>query len=140
MALRAFIRVVTIKNGHSANDLLGYFVGEKWVISLKNDRPANETLSMLKDAFALAENNETKQFVLTRAAEIRTIENVEWLAGFIDDPDLGETACASIAKLGHYRELREPNKEKFVPILQKVESTAKDKAVIEAAKKARLGM
>ena len=118
MALRAFIRVIT----------------------LKSDRPAAETLAKLKDAFAAANDADTRGLILARAAEIRDMAVVEWLTGFLDDAELSESACASIAKLAHHRELREPNKAAFAPILERVEKTAKDKAVAEAAQKARLGM
>ena len=118
MALRAYIRVVT----------------------LKSDRPASETLAMLQKAFAEAKAADDKTLVLTRAAEIRDMATVTWLAEFLDDAALAQVACASLAKMAHHRELREPNKAAFGPILEKVEKTAKDKAVAEAAKKARLGM
>ena len=118
MALRAYIRVVT----------------------LKSDRPAAETLAMLKNAFTEAKVTEDKQLVITRAAEIRDMATVTWLAEFLDDNALNQAACASLAKMAHHRELREPNKAAFAPILEKVEKTTKDKAVAEAAKKARMGM
>lgn len=118
MALRAYVRVVT----------------------LKSDRSAAETLTMLKGAFDAAGSGEDKTLILTRAAEIRDMAVVNWLFGFIDDEAFSQTVCASIAKMAHHRELREPNKAAFDPILEKVEKTAKDKSVSEAAKKARMGM
>lgn len=118
MALRAYIRVV----------------------SLKSNRPAAETLTMLKNAFNEAKAAEDKQLVITRAAEIRDMATVTWLAGFLDDAALNQAACASLAKMAHHRALREPNKAAFAPILEKVEKTANDKSVQEAAKKARMGM
>jgi len=118
MALRAYIRV----------------------ISLKSDRPAAETLELLQKAFDEAKSADDKNLVLQRVAEARDMATVRWLAGFLDDEALSETACASIAKMAHHRELREPNKDEFAPILEKVEQTAKNKDVAEAAKKARMGM
>ncbi len=117
-ALRAYIRVVT----------------------LPNDRPEAKTLEMLNGAMKVAENKDNKNLALSRAASIRTLETVDWAAGYLDDPDLSQTACRVIVELAHHRFLRQPNKAHFEPILRKVEATAKDKSIAELAEKARLGM
>lgn len=117
-ALRAYVRVVT----------------------LPNKRPEGETLAMLKKAMQLADGNDTKQWVLTRAASVRTLATVDWVASYLDEPNLAQTACATIVALAHHRFLRQPNKAHFDPILRKVEVTAKDKAIARLAEKARLGM
>ena len=67
-------------------------------------------------------------------------ETVDWIAGYLDDPELAQTACKTIVELAHHRFLRQPNKAHFEPILRKVEATAKDKSVARLAEKARLGM
>ncbi|MGI6416706.1 MAG: HEAT repeat domain-containing protein [Thermoguttaceae bacterium] len=110
------------------------------VITLPSDRPEAETLRMLKAAMNLADNNENKNLALSRAAAIRTLEAVDWVAGYLDDPALAQTACRVIVELAHHRFLRQPNKAHFEPILRKVEATAKDKSIAELAEKARLGM
>ena len=117
-ALRAFIRVLT----------------------LKSDRDPEKTLSLLKKAFDAARNDEDRNWALTRASEVRILPTVEWLETFLEMPALNQAACASIAKMAHHRDLREPNKEYFVKVLEKVEATATDPDVVEAAKKARMGM
>ena len=117
-ALRAYIRVGT----------------------LKSDRPESETLSMLKKAMSIAKNDADREWCLSRAATVRTMETVHWAASFLDDSVLSQTACRVIVELAHHRFLREPNKSHFEPILLKVEQTAVDKAIAERAKKSRLGM
>jgi len=117
-ALRAFIRVAT----------------------LKSDRPESETLAMLKRAMDIAKDDAGRQWCLSRAAAIRTMETVDWAVSFLDDSVLSQTACAVIVELAHHRFLREPNKVTFEPILLKIEKTAKDKDIAERAKKSRLGM
>ena len=117
-ALRAYIRVVT----------------------LPNDRPEATTLGMLKNAMKLADSSDNKKLALSRAASVRTLATVDWVAGYLDDPDLAETACRAIVELAHHRFLRQPNKAHFEPILRKVEATAKDKSIARLAEKARLGM
>lgn len=117
-ALRAYIRVVT----------------------LPGDRPAAETLEMLKNAMKLADSSDNKRLALSRAASVRTLATVDWIAGYLDDAELAETACRAIVELAHHRFLRQPNKAHFEPILRKVEATTKDKSVAGLAEKARLGM
>ncbi|HID24591.1 MAG TPA: hypothetical protein EYP14_19635 [Planctomycetaceae bacterium] len=117
-ALRAYIRVVSRKSG----------------------RPEKETLAMLQRAFRLATVPEDKRLVLRRAAAVRTMESVEWLASFLDDPELAPAACESIVELAHHRFLRQPNIDRFRPILEKVIRTSQDPVVIERAKRAKLGL
>lgn len=117
-ALRAYIRVAT----------------------LKSDRSESETLEMLKKAMQIARSNADKQFCLSRCSAVRTLDSVEWAASFLDDAVLSQTACLAIVELAHHRFLREPNKAKFEPILLQVEKTAKDKDVAQRAQKSRLGM
>jgi len=117
-ALRAYIRVVT----------------------LPSDRPEAETLGMLKNAMKLADSSDNKRLALSRAASVRTLATVDWIAAHLDDPELAETACRAIVELAHHRFLRQPNKAHFEPILRKVEATTKDKSVAGLAEKARLGM
>ena len=116
-ALRAYIRVVT----------------------LPSDRPEAKTLGMLKDAMKVADGD-NRNWALSRAASVRTLATVDWVAGYLDDPELAQTACRSIVELAHHRFLRQPNKTHFEPILRKVEATAKDKSIARLAEKARLGM
>ena len=117
-ALRAYIRVAT----------------------LKSDRPEIETLAMLQKSMAVANDAADRQWCLSRAATVRTMESADWAASFLNDPVLSQTACTVIVELAHHRFLREPNKARFEPILLKVEQTAQDKDIVERAKKSRLGM
>lgn len=117
-ALRAYVRVVT----------------------LESDRPPAETLSMLKNAMELAQVVDDKRLVLERAATIRTMDTVNWLAEFLDDTELCQTACQSIVELAHHRFLRHPNMNVFDPLLRKVSQVCKDASVVERAKRYRLGL
>lgn len=117
-ALRAYVRVVTVKS----------------------DRPPADTLAMLQKAMKEAKTVEDQQWVLHRAAAVRILETVEWLAGYLDDPNLNQTACQSIVELAHHRFLRHPNMNRFGPILEKVARTSKDASVVSRANKYRLGL
>ena len=117
-ALRAYVRVVT----------------------LKSDRPAAQTLLMLQNAMKLAKSPEDQQWVLHRASTVRTLEVVAWIAEYLDDPNLGQAACQAIVELAHHRFLRHPNMDRFGPLLEKVSRTSKDPGVVERANKYRLGL
>ena len=95
---------------------------------------------MLQNAMKLAENVDDKQLALERAATIRTLETVTWVAQYLDDPQLGQTACKSVVELAHHRFLRHPNMARFGPLLEKVGRISEDPAVVERAKRYRLGL
>ena len=117
-ALRAYVRVVT----------------------LKSDRPEAQTLAMLQRAMQVARSPEDKQWVLSRASTVRTLETLAWIAPFLDDPALDQTACQAIVEMAHHRFLRHPNMDRFGPLLEKVARLSKDPAVAERAKKYRFGL
>lgn len=110
------------------------------VVSLKSDRPDAETLAMLQKAFNLADGPDEKRLAIERAATVRTMDTVNWLAPLLDDPELAQAACVSIVELAHQRFLRHPNMERFAPILEKVAKISKDSAIVERAKRYRLGL
>jgi HEAT repeat protein len=117
-ALRAYIRVVT----------------------LPTDRPALETLKMLQLAMKLADGVDEQRLAIERASTIRLMETVMWIAPYLDDPQLCQSACTSIVELAHHRFLRHPNMKEFDPLLDKVSRLAKDSAIAERAKRYRLGL
>jgi hypothetical protein len=117
-ALRAYVRVVT----------------------LKSDRPEDQTLAMLQKAMKQADLPEDRQWVLLRASTVRTMEAVTWIAQYLEDPQLNQAACRAIVDLAHHRFLRHPNMAKFDPLLEKVSQISKDPTVVERAKKYRLGL
>ena len=110
------------------------------VVSLKSERPEAKTLAMLQDAFKLADGADEKRLTIERASTVRTMEAVTWIADFLDDPELSQAACAAIVELAHHRFLRHPNMKRFGPILESVGRVSKDPAVVERAKRYRLGL
>jgi len=117
-ALRAYVRVVT----------------------LESDRPEARTLAMLRSAMKLAQKPEDRQLIVRRAGTVRTMEAVDWIAGYLDDSAVAQAACEAIVELAHHRFLRHPNMKRFDPILQKVGKISKDAAVVERARRYRLGL
>ncbi len=110
------------------------------VVSLPSDRPPQETLAMLQTIMRQAQETEDRTLILSRAATVRTMECVQWVAGYLDDAALAQAACAALVDLAHHRELRHPNMDQFGPILDKVAATSQDASVVQRAKRYRLGL
>jgi HEAT repeat protein len=139
-------------NGDVADRLLKFAAGENKeyrrmalrayvrVISLKADRPEQQTLDMLQNAMKLAVAAEDRQLILERASTVRTLEAVEWIASFLDDPAVNQAACRAIVELARHRFLRQPNMERFGPLLDKVIAVSNEPPIVERAKRYKLGL
>ena len=95
---------------------------------------------MLQKAMDLAGSAEDKRLIISRASNVRTIETVAWLAPFLDDPELDQAACLALVELAHHRFLRNPNMDRFGPLLEKVGQVSHDAEVRGRANKYRLGL
>jgi len=112
-ALQAFVRVVSLPGGATS--------------ATKLDR--------LKQAMQLSKTDEQRLWVIQRAAAVRAVETLRFVAPYMDQPVLAEQACRSVVELAHHKELRDPNRQEFAAALQKVLATAKDPVVLERAKR-----
>jgi hypothetical protein len=110
------------------------------VVSLKSERPDDQSLAMLQNAMRLCQQAEDEQLILERASAIRTLDSVLWIASYLDDPRRNQAACRALVELAHHRLLRQPNMDRFGPILDKVSTISKDPEVVERAKRYRLGL
>jgi hypothetical protein len=118
LALHAYVRLVTRKSG----------------------RPVAETLAMLQKAMTLSKSPVEQQWVLHRASNVRTMDAVVWIASYLEDPEVNQTACESIVALAHHRLLRQPNMDRFGPLLEKICRISKNAKVVEQAQKDQLGL
>lgn len=110
------------------------------VVSLPSERPEAQTLEMLQAAMQRAEQPDDKRLILARAGTVRTMAAVDWLAGYLDQPELAQTACESIVELAHHRFLRQPNMARFRPLLERVASISRNAEIVERAKRYQLGL
>ncbi len=110
------------------------------VITLPSDRGDDQTLRLLQSAMQLAGKDEDRQLILTRASTIRTMDAVEWIAGYLDQPELAQSACESLVELAHHRFLRQPNMDRFKPLLQRVSQISQNPDVVDRAKRYQLGL
>jgi HEAT repeat protein len=110
------------------------------VITLPSDRGDDQTLGLLQSAMRLADKAEDRQLILTRASTIRTMAAVDWIAGYLDQPELAQTACESLVELAHHRFLRQPNMDRFKPLLQRVGQISQNPDVVDRANRYQLGL
>jgi hypothetical protein len=68
------------------------------------------------------------------------MEAVEWIAQYLDRPELAQAACASLVDLAHHRFLRQPNLDRFRPILERVSQISEDADVVGRARRYQLGL
>ncbi len=113
------------------------------VLTLKSERPAAQTLAMLEQAMDLAADGpaEDRGYILERtAAAVRSMDAVEWIASYLDEPSLAQAACRALVELAHHRSLRQPNKDRFDTILNRVAMTTTDPAIADRARRYALGL
>ncbi len=105
-----------------------------------NDRKvALEKLNLVKRAMKLADRKEEKQRLLERAANLRHVETLRFVAPYLDDPELAQQACRTVVELAHHRDLREPDKAEFEKALDKVIAVCKDNGLVDRAKQYKAG-
>ena len=98
-----------------------------------------QKLDLLVKTMALCQRNEDKAKVLERANAIRTIETFRFVAPYVDDPALAESACGSVVELAHHQKLRDAHKEEFTKALDKVLGITKNDELIERATRYKAG-
>ena len=94
-----------------------------------------QRLAMLQQAMHLAGRDEQRRYVLERVSAVRTVEALRFVAPYLDQPAMAQSACKSIVELAHHKELREPNQKEFQPALEKVLLTSRDQATVEQARR-----
>jgi HEAT repeat protein len=105
------------------------------VAPLPDDRSDAERLELLQSALALCQDDELRNYALSRARAIRIVETLRFLLPYLDEPALAQAACESIVELAHHRGLREPNKAEFHAALDRVIATSQDDVVIDRAQR-----
>ncbi|HUS39280.1 MAG TPA: HEAT repeat domain-containing protein, partial [Pirellulales bacterium] len=103
------------------------------VAPLRDDRTDAARLQLLNKAMAMCTRDAERKLVLDRARAIRTLDSLNFILPYVDQPTYAEQACLSIVELAHHRGLREPHKAEFHQALDKVIQASKDATVIDRA-------
>lgn len=109
------------------------------VIALRNERPNEESLALLKKAMAMAERDEERNLILSRtvSAEIRGMEALRFVLPYVNNPATAQMACRAIVALSHHRYLRRPNQEEFNKALSEVIRVSDDVGLRDQARRYR---
>jgi HEAT repeat protein len=82
------------ENEHRTTALNGYVR-----LILNSDKPDEEKLTGLKTAMKSARSIEEKSRILSGAGKIRTLDGLLYVAGYLEDPELGRTAAYSAIQI-----------------------------------------
>ncbi len=100
------------------------------VAPLPDGRPDDLRLTMLKKALELSTTDEQRTAVIKRARAIRSLDTFRFVVPYLDQPKFTPIACETVVELAHHKELRQPNKDEFDKVLNRVLTLTKDPELI----------
>jgi HEAT repeat protein len=92
-------------------------------------------LTLLRRAMQMATRDDERALAVQRAAAIRTLDALQFVAPYLDHPRLAPDASRAVVELAHHKELRDPNREAFIPALKKVLAIASDAELKDRARR-----
>ena len=105
-------------------------------VAVLHDKRSNaQRLDLLKTCMSLATHDDQRNYVIKRAASVRTVDSLRFLVPYLDNPALAQETCASIVELAHHRELRLPNEAEFAKALDAVIRICKDPNLLDHAQR-----
>ncbi|MHB8865592.1 MAG: HEAT repeat domain-containing protein [Pirellulaceae bacterium] len=109
------------------------------VASLRDGRTESDKLELLRAAMAVSTQDAERNLVLQRAQAIRSVETLRFLLPYVDQPPYAPQACQSVVELAHHRGLRDANKAEFEQALDKVIRISQDTVLIDRANRYKRG-
>lgn len=114
LALRALVRVVTLKGG----------------------LPDKKKVALLAQAMELADRDQDRSLILDRAGSVRHIDMLRLVITHLDNPKLASKAGRAIVELAHNGGLKSREKAEYEAALRKViEVCAKDRGLVDSAQR-----
>lgn len=109
------------------------------VAPVADDRTDSQRLELLKSAMTMCTRDTERIFVLDRCRTIRTLDSLNYVLSFVDQPKLAEQACLSIVEMAHHREFRDAHKPIFMEALDRVIATSKNPVTVDRAQRYKQG-
>lgn len=109
------------------------------IAPLDDARSDERRLDLLRTLIPMCSGDAEQNQVLERAKAVRTIQTLRFIASYLDEPRFAQQACVTVVELAHHSGLREPHKEEFHAVLDKVIATSKDATVIDRAQRYKKG-
>jgi HEAT repeat protein len=127
------------QNGKEAKHRIAALRAFARVIAQPSERPNAEKLALLKKGMELAARDEERNLLLDRAAAIREVATLKFVAPFLDNPALAERAGRTVVELASRKDLRPHDKAAFAAALDKVIAVCKDRDTVDRAKRYKQG-
>lgn len=118
MALEALIRVAPLPNDRRRPH---------------GDRSDGERLAMTKKAMELATTRQQKEAILRRAGAIYTMDTLQFVEPYLDQPEFAEAAAEAIVAIAHHKEVRHAHPKEFDEVLGRVIKISKNPKLINEA-------
>lgn len=109
------------------------------VAALADDRTNDDRLKLLKNAMTMCTRDTERIFILDRCRTIRTLNSLNYVLPFTNQPKFAEQACLSIVEMAHHREFRDANKTVFMASLDQVIANSKNAVTVDRAQRYKKG-
>jgi HEAT repeat protein len=109
------------------------------VSASRDQRNDGERLKRMKEAMKEARNDDEKTAVINRTRTAYDVEAMRFVRPYLDEPAFSEIACETIVELAHHRQVRDPAKEEFDKVLDKVIALSKNEEVVDRANRYKRG-
>jgi len=107
--------------------------------SIREKRNDLERLARFKQVMSIAKSTEEQAMVIDKCRSAYSVETLRFVLPYLDQPAFSELTCETIVELAHHREVREPNKEEFDKVLDRVIQISKDATVKDRAERYKKG-
>lgn len=131
--------VKRIENTDDKNERSLEFKALVRLASIREKRNDLERLARFKQAMSLAKSSEEQAMVIDKCRSAYSVETLRFVLPYLDQPKFSELTCETIVELAHHREVREPNKEEFDKVLDRVIQISKDATVKDRAERYKKG-
>ncbi|MHC4722023.1 MAG: HEAT repeat domain-containing protein, partial [Planctomycetota bacterium] len=102
------------------------------MIGLDDERDAQETVKLYRQAMNVASDASAKKMVLSGLAEVKSVAAMNFVADYLDDGELGAEATSAVTKIA-FGLIRKGVGAECIPILEKVIAVTKDEELREGA-------
>jgi len=126
-------------NTQDANERRQAFSAFVKVCASRDNRNDQQRLDRMKQAMKEARNDEEKTAVINRTRTAYDVESMRFVRPYLDQPEFSQIACETIVELAHHRQVRDPHKEEFDAVLDKVIKLAKNEEWVERANRYKRG-
>ena len=102
------------------------------MIGLDDERDAQETVKLYRQAMSVASDTSAKKMVLSGLAEVKSVSAMKFVVDYLEDDELGSEATSAVTKIA-FGLIQKGVGAECIPILEKVIAVTKNEEVREGA-------